>query len=61
MRSQRYKRILATLARRQPELTVAMENVHKTRNLGAIARTCDAVGIGRIHAIAPAKIGRAHV
>ena len=32
-----------------------MENVHKTRNLGAIARTCDAVGIGRIHAIAPAN------
>ncbi len=55
MRSQRYQRILATLARRQPELTVVMENVHKTRNLGAIARTCDAVGIGRIHAIAPAN------
>lgn len=29
-----------------------MENVHKTRNLGALARTCDAVGIGVIHAIA---------
>lgn len=54
MRAQRYKRIVATLSRRQPDLTVAMENVHKTRNLGAIARTCDAVGIGRIHAIAPA-------
>ena len=48
------------LARRQPDLTVAMENVHKTRNLGAIARTCDAVGIGRIHAIAPAN-ARVHV
>ena len=32
-----------------------MENVHKTRNLGALARTCDAVGIGTIHAIAPAS------
>lgn len=28
-----------------------MENVHKTRNLGALARTCDATGIGVIHAI----------
>ncbi len=28
-----------------------MENVHKTRNLGALARTCDATGIGEIHAI----------
>ena len=54
MRAQRYQRILDTLARRQPDLTVVMENVHKTRNLGAVARTCDAVGIGRIHAIAPA-------
>jgi tRNA (guanosine-2'-O-)-methyltransferase len=28
-----------------------MENVHKTRNLGALARACDATGIGVIHAI----------
>jgi tRNA (guanosine-2'-O-)-methyltransferase len=28
-----------------------MENVHKTRNFGALARTCDATGIGVIHAI----------
>ncbi len=60
MRAQRYKRIVATLSRRQPDLTVAMENVHKTRNLGAVARTCDAVGIGRIHAIAPAD-ARVHL
>ena len=33
------------------DLTIAMENVHKTRNLGALARTCDATGIGEIHAI----------
>jgi len=54
MRSERFRRIVETLSRRQPDLTVVMENVHKTRNLGAIARTCDAVGIGRIHAVAPA-------
>lgn len=29
-----------------------MENVHKPHNLAAIARTCDSVGIGEIHAIA---------
>jgi tRNA (guanosine-2'-O-)-methyltransferase len=34
-----------------------MENVHKTRNLGALARTCDAVGIGVIHAIAEHPTG----
>lgn len=53
MTAARYQRIVSTLSRRQPDLSVAMENVHKTRNLGALARTCDAVGIGTIHAIAP--------
>lgn len=53
MRADRYQRIIETLSRRQPDLSIAMENVHKSRNLGALARTCDAVGIGAIHAIAP--------
>jgi tRNA (guanosine-2'-O-)-methyltransferase len=57
MRNSRFERIAATLNRRQPDLTIAMENVHKTRNLGALARTCDAVGIGTIHAIAPDPTG----
>ncbi|MFT4560678.1 MAG: tRNA (guanosine-2'-O-)-methyltransferase [Gammaproteobacteria bacterium] len=51
MRPERFSRIVSTLQRRQPDLTIAMESLHKTRNLGAIARTCDAVGIGEIHAI----------
>lgn len=51
MGSKRFDRIVATLSRRQLDLTIAMENVHKTRNLGALARTCDATGIGVIHAI----------
>jgi tRNA (guanosine-2'-O-)-methyltransferase len=53
MHAQRFDRIVATLDRRQPDLSILMENVHKTRNLGALARTCDAVGIGVIHAVAP--------
>jgi tRNA (guanosine-2'-O-)-methyltransferase len=53
MGSRRFDRIVATLSRRQPDLSIAMENVHKTRNFGALARTCDAVGIGVIHAITP--------
>ncbi len=47
----RYKKILHMLKQRQPDLTVLMENVHKSHNLAAIARTCDAVGIPKIHAI----------
>ena len=51
MGSKRFERVVRTLSRRQVDLTIAMENVHKTRNLGAVARTCDGAGIGQIHAI----------
>ena len=39
------------LNKRQPDLTVVMDNVHKTHNLASIIRTCDAVGIGDIHGV----------
>lgn len=39
------------LAQRQPDLTVCLENVHKTHNLSAMVRTCDAVGVHEVHAI----------
>jgi len=39
------------LARRQPDLTVLAESLHKPRNFSAIVRTCDSVGINRLHAI----------
>ena len=53
MVEQRNQRIVETLNRRQPDLTVVMENVHKPHNLSAVARTCDGVGVGKIHAIVP--------
>lgn len=48
----RYQRIARALDQRQPDLTVVLEDVHKPHNLAAIARSCDAVGIGEIHAVA---------
>lgn len=51
MTPERFKRITELLDRRQPDLTVCMEQVHKTHNLSAIIRTADAVGIHNIHAI----------
>ena len=47
----RYQRIKQVLDRRQPDLTVLAEDVHKPHNLSAIIRTCDAVGIFDIHVV----------
>ncbi|MBN2332282.1 MAG: tRNA (guanosine(18)-2'-O)-methyltransferase TrmH [Deltaproteobacteria bacterium] len=52
MNNGRFQRLAAVLQRRQPDLTVVMDNVHKPHNLAAIARTCDAVGILTAHAVA---------
>jgi tRNA (guanosine-2'-O-)-methyltransferase len=54
MNSQRYERICEMLARRQPDLTVCMEQVHKPHNVSAIIRTADAVGVHEVHAVWPA-------
>ncbi|WP_030006729.1 tRNA (guanosine(18)-2'-O)-methyltransferase TrmH [Picosynechococcus sp. NKBG042902] len=51
MLSRRYQRICQTLDRRQPDLTVLMEDVHKPHNISAIIRTCDAVGVMAVHAM----------
>lgn len=51
MTPERFNRITEILNKRQPDLTVCMEQVHKTHNLSAIIRTADAVGIHNIHAI----------
>jgi tRNA (guanosine-2'-O-)-methyltransferase len=47
----RRDRLDAVLARRQPDLTILAENLHKPRNFSALIRTCDAVGIQRVHAV----------
>ncbi len=51
MTPERFQRISSLLDKRQQDLTVCMEQVHKTHNLSAIIRTADAVGIHNIHAI----------
>ncbi len=50
MSPERYARINQLLDQRQPDLTLCLENVHKTHNLSALIRTADAVGIHEIHA-----------
>lgn len=51
MTAERIERIREVLDRRQPDLTVLMEKVHKPRNFSAILRTCDAVGVLEAHAV----------
>ncbi len=51
MRPERKARIEAVAARRQPDLTVFMERVHKPHNVAAVIRTCDAVGVMQAHAV----------
>ncbi len=55
MNPQRYARICEMLARRQPDLTVCMEQVHKPHNVSAVIRTADAVGVHEVHAIWPSS------
>lgn len=54
MKAERYARIRAVLDRRQPDLTVLLERVHKPHNLSAVLRSCDAVGVLEAHAVEPA-------
>ena len=49
--SRRADRIADVLARRQPDLTVVLENVHDPHNIGAVLRSCDAVGTLSVHTI----------
>ncbi|ASG64858.1 tRNA (guanosine(18)-2'-O)-methyltransferase TrmH [Idiomarina piscisalsi] len=51
MSPERYLRINQMLDKRQPDLTVIMENVHKNHNLSAVVRSADAVGVHEMHAV----------
>jgi tRNA (guanosine-2'-O-)-methyltransferase len=48
---ERIARLREVLDRRQPDLTVVTDFVHKQRNLSALVRIADAVGIGEVHAV----------
>ena len=48
MTPERSARLLAVLIKRQPDLTVVLENVFDPHNISAVMRTCDAVGIQEV-------------
>lgn len=49
MTPERTERLESVLNKRQPDLTVVLENVFDPHNISAVMRTCDAVGIQDIY------------
>ena len=49
MTPERINRLETVLNKRQPDLTVVLENVFDPHNISAVMRTCDAVGIQDIY------------
>ncbi len=56
MTPEREERLLSVLNKRQPDLTVVLENVFDPHNISAVMRTCDAVGVQEIYVL-NTKIG----
>ena len=54
----RQDRIRNLIQKRQAHFTVILENVRDPHNIGAVMRTCDAVGIREIFLIYPEEEGR---
>ncbi len=51
MTEQRRNRLWEVASRRQVNLTVILENVHDPHNIGAVLRSCEAVGIPEIYVL----------
>lgn len=45
MTPERFSRLIAVLNKRQPDITVVLENVFDPHNISAVMRTCDAIGM----------------
>ena len=60
MTPKRVTRLDEVLARRQPDLTIFAENLHKPKNFSAMVRNCDAVGINQMHVAPGDSLLRTH-
>ena len=47
----RSEKIYACVSRRQPSMTIVLENVHDPHNVSAVLRSCDAVGVIDMHLV----------
>jgi tRNA (guanosine-2'-O-)-methyltransferase len=53
MTPERFEKLKRTLDLRQPDLTLLTEQIHKPRNIAALVRTSDAVGIHELNMVWP--------
>ncbi|CAI8155167.1 MAG: tRNA (guanosine(18)-2'-O)-methyltransferase [Cellvibrionales bacterium UBA7375] len=60
MTAARYSKIIEVLNQRQPDLAVVTDSVHKGKNLSAIIRTCDAVGVLDLYSVSENDFFGAH-
>lgn len=51
MTPERFSRLKRSLFRRQHDLTVLADGVRKQHNVSAVIRTCDAVGVAKLHVV----------
>ncbi|MEP7372537.1 MAG: RNA methyltransferase [Chitinophagaceae bacterium] len=49
MTPERTEKLTSVLNKRQPDITVVLENVFDPHNISAVMRTCDAVGVEEIY------------
>ncbi len=49
MTPERKDKLTGVLLRRQPDITIVLENVFDPHNISAVMRTCDAVGVQEIY------------
>lgn len=51
MTPERWQRLKDRLSRRQPDLTLILDRVHKPHNLAAVVRSADAAGLHELHVV----------
>ncbi|PID43176.1 MAG: tRNA (guanosine(18)-2'-O)-methyltransferase TrmH [Gammaproteobacteria bacterium] len=51
MTPERFSKLISVLNRRQPDLTLLTDQMHKPRNIAALVRTADAFGLMRVHMV----------